>query len=262
MKRQRSALAGAALLVLALLQVLPAPAFANAGDDNRDFLAASRAYEAGDWNRAVALYEDLMARAGVSAPLCYNLASSYAQNSQTGKAVLQFERAMLLAPGDADSRHNLRRLRQEKGLDQEEIPLTHRAAALLGLGQWTLLAALLLCVLTLFHWTTVFRPVSTRLSATLTGGCLFLLGLCIGGVVLQYRNQQQAVVIAASPLLISPFAEARETGSVKEGSLIRMVKTHDQYTLIKDKQGRSGWIPTASFERITIPTTENKNEGN
>jgi len=264
MKRQRSALAGAALLVLALLQMLSAPAFADAGDDHRDFLVASQAYEAGDWNRAVALYEDLMARAGVSAPLCYNLANSYAQNGQTGKAVLQFERALLLTAGDADSRHNLRRLRQDKGLDQEEIPLTHRAAALLGLGQWTLLAALLLCALTLFHWITMFRPVSTRLAAPLTGGGLFLLGLCIGGAVLQSQNQQQAVVIAASPLLLSPFAEAKETGSVKEGILIRMIKTHDQYTLIKDKQGHSGWIPTASFERIAIPATENtnRNQGN
>jgi tetratricopeptide (TPR) repeat protein len=239
--------------------MLPAPVFADAGDDNRDFLAASQAYEAGDWGRAVALYEELMARAGVSAPLCYNLGNSCAQNGQTGKAVLQYERALLLAAGDADSRHNLRKLRQDKGLDQEEVPLPLQAATLLSLNQWTLLAALFLAALALWHLATLRRPVSTRLTATLTSGCLLLLALCIAGMVTQYRNRQQAVVIAESPLLISPFAEAKATDNAKEGSLIRIVKTHGQYALIKDKQGRGGWIPTASFESIAIPTTANKN---
>jgi len=259
MKRRRSALAGVALVVLALLHMLPAPAFADTGDDNRDFRAASQAYAAGDWNRAVALYEELMARTGVSAPLCYNLGNSYAQNGQTGKAVLQFERALLLAAGDADSRHNLRQLRQDKGLDQEAVPLPLQAATLLSLNQWTLLAALLLWALALLHLATLRRPLSMRMTASLTSGGLLLLALCVAGMVTQYRHRQQAVVIAESPLLISPFAEAKETDAVKEGSLIRIVKTHDQYALIKDKQGRSGWIPTASIESIAIPTTANNN---
>ncbi len=259
MKRQRSALAGVAFLILALLHMLPAPAFADAGDDNRDFRAASQAYEAGDWNRAVALYEDLMARTGVSAPLCYNLGNSYAQNGQTGKAVLQYKRALLLAAGDADSRHNLHQLRQDKGLDQEETPLPLQAATLLSLNQWTLLAALFLAALALLHLATLRRPVSMRMTASLTSGGLLLLALCIAGMVTQYQHRQQAVVLVESPLLISPFAEAKETDAVKEGSLIRIVKTHDQYALIKDKQGHSGWIPTASFEYIAIPTTANNN---
>lgn len=264
MKRQRSALAGVAFVILALLHMLPAPAFADAGNDNRDFLAAGQAYEAGNWGRAVALYEGLMARTGVSAPLCYNLGNSYAQNGQTGKAILQYERALLLAAGDADSRHNLRKLRQAKGLEPDEAPLPLQAATLLTLDQWTLLAALLLWAMALLHLATLRRPLPTRTSATLTSLGLLLLALCIAGIVSQCRHRRQAVVMAGGPLLISPFAEARETGVVKEGSLIQTVKTHDQYTLIKDRQGHSGWIPTASFESIAIPTTaiNNINQGN
>lgn len=265
MKRQRSALAGVAFVVLTLFHILPAPAFADfadAGNDNRDFLAAGQAYEAGNWGRAVALYEGLMARTGVSAPLCYNLGNSYAQNGQTGKAILQYERALLLAAGDTDSRHNLRQLRQAKGLKPDEAPLPLQAATLLTLDQWTLLAALLLWAMALLHLATLRRPLPTRTSATLTSLGLLLLALCIAGIVSQCRHRRQAVVMAGGPLLISPFAEAKETGVVKEGSLMQTVKTHNQYTLIKDRQGRSGWIPTASFESIAIPTTANKNQGN
>lgn len=40
-----------------------------------------------------------MADLGLSASLCYNLAKSYARNGQTGKAMLEYERALLAAGG-------------------------------------------------------------------------------------------------------------------------------------------------------------------
>ena len=46
-------------------------------------LVKSPAYEAGDLTKAIRSYEDLVAHAGVSASLCYNLANSYARTGQT-----------------------------------------------------------------------------------------------------------------------------------------------------------------------------------
>jgi len=259
-KWPRSAtMAGLGLLFLALLGIFSGAAAADEREPFRDFLAAGQAYATGQWSTAISLYEGVMARAGFSAPLCYNLANSYAQNGQIGKAVLHYERARLLAPGDAGIRHNLQRLRQEKGLEQGDIPLMQQAAGLLGLNQWTLLAASLVAALALFHLATLRLPVSTRLSRALTSGGLLLICLCSVAMLIQYRNWQRAVLsFADTPLLISPFAGAKDTAVLQEGSLIHVLKTHDQYALIRDEQGqKKGWVPIASFEYIARTITDN-----
>lgn len=260
MRRQQTAMLRVALLFLLLLHNFPNAALADETQTDRDFLAAGQAYETGQWSTAISLYEGVMDRAGFSASLCYNLANSYMQNGQTGKAVLHYERALLLAPEDADSRHNLQRLRQEKGLDQGDIPFVHQAATLLGLNQWTPLAALLLAALALFHLVTLRRPVSIRMSCLLTSGGLILLCLCSAGMLIQYRNWHRAVLsFGATPVLISPFAGAADTGILQEGRLIHVLKTHDHYALIRDEQGQRGWVPTASFEYIAKTITDSKN---
>jgi tetratricopeptide (TPR) repeat protein len=222
-------------------------------NNSQDFLAANKAYEAGDVTKAIQLYEALIAHAGFSASLCYNLANSYARNGQTGKAVLGYERALRLAPGDADIRHNLEMLRKEKGLSQEEIPLLHQAGALLGLNQWAMLAAILLAALALLQLATWRFTLLTRLSYSLTAVCLLLLGISSAGIAIQYQNWQQAVIITPkTSLLISPFDGAASTGVIEEGCLVRIIKSHDTYALIKEENGRSGWIPNTSFEPIAM----------
>ncbi|MBA3006876.1 MAG: tetratricopeptide repeat protein [Proteobacteria bacterium] len=232
-----------------------------AGDreNSQNFLEANRAYEAGDLTKAIRSYEDLVAHAGVSASLCYNLANSYARTGQTGKAVLEYERALLLAPGNADIHTNLERLRREKGLFQKEIPWWQKMGGLLGLNQWTVLAAIMLLALALFHLATLRFVVLRRFSSSLTAACLVLLCLCSAGVAIQYRNWQQAVIIAPDTgLLISPFDGAGSTGAIEEGRLIRIIKRHDSYALINDENGRSGWVPDSSFAFIAMIMADNK----
>jgi tetratricopeptide (TPR) repeat protein len=232
-----------------------------ATDINHDFLEANRAYEAGEWNKAIRIYENMVADLGLSASLCYNLANSYARNGQTGKAVLEYERGLLLAPGDGDIRTNLERLRKDKGLAQEETSFLQKVGTLLGLNQWAMLAAILLMGLALFHIATLRFVVSARISTSLTGGFLLLLATCFFGVAIQYRNWQQAVIIVPdTPLLISPFEGAGTTGVIiEEGRLIRIVKRHDHYALIKDEKGRRGWISGPSFESITMNMADKEN---
>ncbi|MBU3982980.1 MAG: hypothetical protein KJ985_05785, partial [Proteobacteria bacterium] len=86
-----------------------------------------------------------------------------------------------------------------------------------------------------------------------------LLCLCSAGVAIQYRNWQQAVIIAPDTgLLISPFDGAGSTGAIEEGRLIRIIKRHDSYALINDENGRSGWVPDSSFAFIAMIMADNK----
>ncbi|MBW6521446.1 MAG: hypothetical protein K0A99_10660 [Desulfoarculaceae bacterium] len=257
--RHRDSLIGAALLWLVCIMTctLCEPVLAGNQNVHDQFLEANQAYEAGDLAKAIGIYESLAARAGFSAPLCYNLANSYARNGQTGKAVLGYERALLLAPGAGDIRTNLQLLRQQKGLLQGKVPVLQRLGHLLGLNQWAALAAFFLLSLALLPLVALHVPVVNRVFSPLIIVCLLLLGTCIVGAVVQYQNWQQAVIVSPeSRLLISPFDGAGVTDVIEEGSLIRIIKVHDNYALISDDKGRSGWITGSSFEHIAMTVTD------
>ena len=75
-------------------------------------LMASNAYRNQDYKKSIELYEELVSQGiknnRISSQLYYNLGNAYFRDNQLGKAILNYERALLLEPGDGDIRHNLR----------------------------------------------------------------------------------------------------------------------------------------------------------
>ena len=74
---------------------------------------AETAYAAEQYDRAIELYESLIKNYGASAELYYNLGNSYYKSGDIAYAILNYERAILLKPGDSDIRFNLEMVRQQ-----------------------------------------------------------------------------------------------------------------------------------------------------
>ena len=68
---------------------------------------ANTAYINADYHRAIDAYRQLLLRGYASDKLYYNLANAYFKVGRYGKAILFYNRALRLAPGDADIRYNL-----------------------------------------------------------------------------------------------------------------------------------------------------------
>lgn len=69
--------------------------------------SADSAYKAGNYELAVSLYEDAMKTKGVSAGLLYNMGNACVKNSEPGRAVIYYERALRLDPSSKQIRNNL-----------------------------------------------------------------------------------------------------------------------------------------------------------
>jgi len=65
-------------------------------------------YENKDYEGAVSFYEGLVNANQVSAEVFYNLGNSFFKLKKIGKAILNYERALRLAPRDRDARSNLK----------------------------------------------------------------------------------------------------------------------------------------------------------
>ena len=69
---------------------------------------ADKAYQENDFKGAIEKYEAILEGGQESADVYYNLGNSYYKNKDIAKAVLNYERALLLQPENGDIRANLK----------------------------------------------------------------------------------------------------------------------------------------------------------
>jgi tetratricopeptide (TPR) repeat protein len=68
---------------------------------------AAASYSKGKYNEAANLYETILQNHGISDKVYFNLGNAYYKCDRLAPAILNFERALRLNPGDADARFNL-----------------------------------------------------------------------------------------------------------------------------------------------------------
>ena len=78
---------------------------------------ADSAYINNDFASAVYLYENILTNQGEAADIYYNLGNSYFKMDNIAKAILNYEKALVLNPGNGDIRFNLE-LAQSKTVDK------------------------------------------------------------------------------------------------------------------------------------------------
>ncbi len=219
------------------------------------FEQANIAHTRGDYEQAVIQYTAIILKNGASDSLLCNLAGSYAADGRIGLAVLNYERALRLAPGDSAVQADLEQVRKDAGLYRDDRPLYERLAALLGADQWLMLfgfAFLLLAVSALAVNLGAGR--ARRRDGILhliTFGSLMVMILTLFPALLRYQAWNDGVVVREDVrLLISPFAESASAGGIKTGRVVRPGRAHGDYVLVEDETGRSGWLAQGDFQLI------------
>lgn len=91
------------ILLLILLQI----ATFGLKAQNTDLQSAAEAYSKGEYVKAVELYQNVLETSGESAAVYYNIGNTYYKMNKIAPAILNYERALLLNPGDNDARFNL-----------------------------------------------------------------------------------------------------------------------------------------------------------
>jgi tetratricopeptide (TPR) repeat protein len=218
------------------------------------FQAGNDLYSQGNYQKAIEVYSQIIAMDGFSGPLLYNLANCYAQIGRTGPAIVNYERALRLSPGDSDARGNLDLLRKNNGLFQEDLPLGKRAASVFDLNQWTMIAALFFVLLTVLSLAGLLFSGGGHIRLWISVLFLFFIAIASVGACSQIRQLHMAVVTTGDAhLLLSPFPAASPVGTLQEGRLVYGEVKHGQFLLIEDETGRTGWVDSNAIEFIAQP---------
>jgi hypothetical protein len=171
------------------------------------------------------------------------MANAYARAGKPGLAVLNYERARLLAPNDPDVEANLILVRRSLALPTEPGSRLNRAvggvsptmATWISVVGWALIAAAVLAG----RSSALHRRV--RRTAVIAGAAL--IGFTVASGVALWPRLHEAIVIAgAAPVRVSPAPLGDALFTLKEAEAVTIAGQHEGFVLVRTAAGRSGWV--------------------
>lgn len=230
-------------LVAAGAWLLMAAATAHAQIPAERFRAAGEQARAGDYPRAIAIYDSLATSGSESASLYWNWAQAATARGATGEALWALLRARELDPSDRAVMRDIERLREGSNLDRAEIapdPLAvvARTARRFRLDAIAMaLLAISLAAHAAFRWRRSATRFVTIAWATLGLGLLAALAPIAGA----FARPTGAVVRRGAPLLDAASPTAAPVGALREGEVIPILETSGGYVRVEDSSGARGW---------------------
>ena len=188
---------------------------------------------------------------GYSAASLYNLANSYARAGKPGLAVLNYERARLLAPNDPDIQANLRLVRASSRVPMESHPWFARAALVAGPTGMTWIGTIGLTFVgaSLLAGRLYPRRRWMRGVGALIGVAMIALTAC--NAMFVWSQLHAAVVIAAAtPARVSPVPMGDPLFVLPEAETVTMTGEHEGFILIETQGGKLGWVAHANIAPV------------
>ena len=213
------------------------------------FDSANEAYATGKYADAVHDLEDLAARKEYSAPLFYNLANAYFRMGRTGEAVLNYERALWLNPGDPDAKANLRFVRKTAGLFEPSREWWQIAPGWMSLDAWSWTACIswfLLATALILRWWNRSAQWSAALKPVIAA-LVVLLAISLASAIIRAPDARQAIVLASeTPLRVAPLEKSASTAALRAGDVVRIGSRRGEFLYVETEDGKAGWTLTGA----------------
>ncbi|MDR1526741.1 MAG: tetratricopeptide repeat protein [Dysgonamonadaceae bacterium] len=223
---------------------------------------ANAAYSAKDYRQAAQLYESAINENGASAAVYYNLGNAFYRLNQIAPAILNYERALLLDPGNRDIRFNLE-IARLKTVDKIEpvgeffLAEGYNAVKnLYSADQWSYIAivsfVLLILCLFLFFFS---RRIALKKTGFYSG--LALLVFCLAANVFAYNQKKKlthrttAIIFSATTTIKSaPDNSGTDLFILHEGTKVQITNRLGEWNEIETADGNVGWIQSKEIEVI------------
>ena len=220
------------------------------------------AYMKNDYASAIQIYEALLNR-GEAADIYYNLGNSYYKAGDIAKAILNYERALLLQPGNGDIRANLE-IARSKTVDKVEpgpeiffVSWTKSLINSMSVDSWAVCGVVCFILLIVSLYLFIFSKQIVLKKAGFISGIVFLAVTILANV---FANQQKdELTNRNSAIVINPSVTVRSTPSESGTSLFILHEGHKvgvkdgsmkDWKEIRLEDGKVGWVPASAIEII------------
>ena len=230
--------------------------------DDVNFQNGNRAYIAKQYEKAIGDYTKVLNSGKENTVLYYNLGNSYFRILNFPKAIIFYEKALKLDPGNQDAKYNLT-IANSKIVDKIEfVPdifysrWWHAFLNVFNADTFALLTILLLSV-SVFFWAVYLMnsKKSYRIAGSWLAG-LFLLFFLIFFIASGQKKKQivsnsEAIVITPTlNVKSSPDQSSNDVFVIHEGTKVLLLDTIAEWQEIRIANGSIGWIPVTEIEKI------------
>ena len=255
-KKSNKAKASGFSFVLMILMLMPLSANAitkqNADDE----------YAKGNYQQAIKDYQEIL-KTGVSSEIYYNLGNAYYRTDNITQALLAYERALQLSPGDNDIRFNLQYARSktiDKITPETEMFFVTWYNSLVNftsVDRWANTAIVSIVMALLLILVFLFAPQMWARKSGFYGSAVFLLLFAFANLFAfqqkhELETKQGAIVIAPTVnVKKTPAASGTDVFVIHEGTRVDITdRGMKQWRGIKLADGREGWLKTSQIEEI------------
>jgi len=214
------------------------------------------------YQKAIDSYEKIITSGDVSAALFYNLGNAYYKNKNIPLAIVNYERAKVLAPNDEDIIFNLR-LAKTQTIDKiESVPVFflndwyNMATGVLSTNIWAYLSVFtffLSLSLLLFY----FFSRSVRLKKITFISAAFLLMMSLLSMASSYNqkglNYDRSFAVITNPsvnIKSSPDENSTSLFILHSGTKLQVLDQIQDWYKVKIENGETGWIKLEDVEKV------------
>ncbi|MBI9052914.1 MAG: tetratricopeptide repeat protein [Bacteroidales bacterium] len=228
--------------------------YLNAQETDNLLEKANSLFIDGKYQEASETYENILKLGYESSDLYYNLGNAYYKQNVISQSILNYEKALLLAPNDDDIKYNLE-LCNRLVIDQiETLPvffITGWIRNLRNLFSSDLWAAISIVLFTLALTFISFYFYSKGISFKKLSFWLGFVLAVFSSISFVFSNQQKNTIISGKTAIVlspsvtvksSPDASGTDLFVIHEGTKVSIDDNISEWSEIKLSDGSKGWI--------------------
>jgi tetratricopeptide (TPR) repeat protein len=226
------------------------------------FNEANQAYEQKNYRNAIELYEESIDSEGESAATYNNLAEAYYKNDRWGLAILNFEKALLISPGNENYRQSLsvaesKRIDHQGDVDYKPLSIVEKALYKFSINSLLIVTLLVLFAFVVLFW--FFKGRKTSRWVYPVGFVLIISSMPILGTlgyrIFLFENQNAAIILENNVSLKEKFSNDFKSNktimSVNEGTKVLVLNNLDGVVQIKVGD-KIGYVRYSSLNPILL----------
>lgn len=227
---------------------------------NSAFKAANALYESEKFPEAAKAYGTIVDEKNGNAAVFYNLGNAELRSGRKGKAMLWYERAVLLKPRDPDIVWNLRVLKNAL-VDRIEAPpgilelgtIGRSIAARYSIDETAPVFSTLLLVWALLEFL-IWKFSSVRGRARRIRGVVILLIVVVSGLLalkwMELKDPRVVILSKEVTARYGPTIKEAKAFTLHEGAVVRLIDETKDWIYVRLDDGKEGWLQKDTCETI------------